>query len=74
VPGPRDPLYIAGARITAIYSMGPILEGIGLNVTVWSYLDQMNFGIVSCPDLMPDLWDFVGDMADALEELKKQAH
>jgi WS/DGAT/MGAT family acyltransferase len=73
VPGPRDPLYIAGARITAIYSMGPILEGIGLNVTVWSYLDQMNFGIVSCPDLMPDLWDFVGDMADALEELKKRA-
>ena len=47
VPGPREPLYIAGARIAGIWSMGPILESIGLNVTVWSYLDQMNFGVVA---------------------------
>jgi diacylglycerol O-acyltransferase len=71
VPGPREPLYVAGARILAIYSMGPILESIGLNITVWSYLDQMNVGIVSCPELMPDLWDFVGDLHDAVAELKK---
>jgi len=73
VPGPREPLYIAGARILGIYSMGPILESIGLNITVWSYLDEMNAGIVSCPELMPDLWDFVGDMHDGLGELKKAA-
>jgi diacylglycerol O-acyltransferase / wax synthase len=73
VPGPRDPLYIAGARLTAIYSMGPILEGIGLNVTVWSYLDQLGFGIVACPETMPDLWDFVDDLHDALDELSKLA-
>jgi diacylglycerol O-acyltransferase len=73
VPGPREPLYIAGARIVDIFSMGPILESIGLNITVWSYLDEMNAGIVSCPELMPDLWDFVADMHDALGELKKAA-
>ena len=73
VPGPRDPLYVAGARVTAIYSMGPILESIGLNVTVWSYLDQMNFGVVSCPELIPDLWELIGDFGDALAELRKAA-
>ena len=73
VPGPREPLFIAGARILDIFSMGPILESIGLNITVWSYLDEMNVGIVSCPELMGDLWDFVGDMHDALGELKKLA-
>ncbi|MBV8346182.1 MAG: wax ester/triacylglycerol synthase family O-acyltransferase, partial [Mycolicibacterium sp.] len=37
VPGPTVPLDIEGARLVSIYSMGPILEGIGLNITVWSY-------------------------------------
>jgi diacylglycerol O-acyltransferase / wax synthase len=73
VPGPRDPLYVAGARVTGIYSMGPILESIGLNITVWSYLDQMNFGIVSCPEFIPDLWELVADLSDALAELRKAA-
>jgi len=71
VPGPREPLYIAGARVVGIWSMGPILESIGLNVTVWSYLDQMNFGVVACRELTPDLWDLMDDLQEALQELKK---
>jgi len=71
VPGPRVPLYIAGARLDALYSVGPILEGIGLNITVWSYLDQMNFGLIACKDAMPDLWDLADGLHDALEELQK---
>src|SRR6476661_4674807 len=55
VPGPRTPFYVAGARLLAIYSVGPILEGIGLNITVWSYLDRMSFAAIACPESMPDL-------------------
>ncbi|HZN14675.1 MAG TPA: wax ester/triacylglycerol synthase family O-acyltransferase [Acidimicrobiales bacterium] len=73
VPGPSVPLHIAGARLVSLYSMGPILEGIGLNVTVWSYLDQLNWGVVSTPEAMPDLWDFTTDLHDALDELRKAA-
>lgn len=73
VPGPREALYVAGARLLAIHSMGPILEGIGLNITVWSYLDVLSFGVVACPEHMPDLWDLAGDLRDALEELVKAA-
>jgi diacylglycerol O-acyltransferase len=71
VPGPKEPLDIAGARLVSIYSMGPILEGIGLNITVWSYCGSLNFGIVSCQELMPDLWCLTDHLQNALEELKK---
>ena len=71
VPGPAAALDIAGARLASIYSMGPILEGIGLNITVWSYCGSLNFGIVSCRELMPDLWRLTDHIQDALEELKK---
>jgi WS/DGAT/MGAT family acyltransferase len=71
VPGPSVPLHIVGARLVSLYSMGPILEGIALNVTVWSYLDQLNWGVVSTPEAMPDLWDFTTDLHDALAELSK---
>jgi WS/DGAT/MGAT family acyltransferase len=71
VPGPTAPLDIAGARLVSLYSMGPILEGIGLNITVWSYCGSLNFGIVSCQELMPELWRLTDYLQDALEELKK---
>jgi diacylglycerol O-acyltransferase len=73
VPGPRTPLSIADARIVALYSMGPILEGIGLNVTVWSYVDSINFGVVSCPEFAPDLWALTDALGDELAELVKRA-
>jgi diacylglycerol O-acyltransferase / wax synthase len=73
VPGPTTPLYVAGAKLVGIWSMGPILENVGLNVTVWSYLGELNFGIVACPDTMPDLPSFRDSLREALEELQKAA-
>ena len=73
VPGPQVPLYIAGARLEAIYSMGPILENVGLNVTVWSYLDSLNFGIVGVREHVPDLRRLTDLLEEELEHLKKAA-
>jgi diacylglycerol O-acyltransferase / wax synthase len=73
VAGPAEPLYIAGARLTELYSVGPILEGIGLNVTVWSYLGTLYAGLLSCPELMPDLWDLAALLPEALDELRDAA-
>jgi diacylglycerol O-acyltransferase len=69
VPGPREPLYVAGARMEGIYSVGPILEGIGLNVTVWSYCDQLNVGVIACREHISDPHEITDGMADALDEL-----
>ena len=69
VPGPRDPLYIAGARLVGIWSVGPILEGIGLNVTVWSYRSALHVGVLGCREHWDDLHVVTDGMADALAEL-----
>jgi len=70
VPGPRDPLYIAGARLEAIYSVGPVLENIGLNVTAWSYLDQVHVSAIACRDVIPDLPEIITGMERALADLQ----
>jgi WS/DGAT/MGAT family acyltransferase len=69
VPGPREPVRVGGAQLTDLYSVGPILEGIGLNITVWSYLDRLNFSALACPDTLPDLPGLVKHLKPALAEL-----
>jgi WS/DGAT/MGAT family acyltransferase len=69
VAGPREQISIAGARLDDLFSVGPILEGIGLNVTAWSYLDRMNFSLLACPDLLPDLDAIVAGLRPALAAL-----
>ena len=49
VPGPRQRGRIAGAVVTEIYSVGPLAAGSAMNVTVWSYVDQLNISVL-CDD------------------------
>ena len=46
VPGPRQPLYAAGAQLLHYYPVSTIVDGQGLNITVQSYLDTLDFGLV----------------------------
>jgi WS/DGAT/MGAT family acyltransferase len=69
VPGPPIPLYLAGARLTDLYPLGPITDGAGLNVTVLSQEDRIGFGFVTCPDLVSQVWDIADVVPEALEEL-----
>lgn len=73
VPGPQFPLYMAGAKLVSFYPMGPLNDGAALNMTLISYLGTIHFGLVACPDLIPDV-DHLADLIPmALEELKKAA-
>lgn len=69
VPGPSEVLEIAGARLEAIYSVGPILEGVGLNFTGWSYGDTLNLVALGCPQQIPDLASVAARLPEALNEL-----
>jgi diacylglycerol O-acyltransferase / wax synthase len=71
IPGPPFPLYVAGAQVRATYPMGPIFDGGGLNITVMSYMDSLDFGLVVCPELIPDPWVIADALHDSLEELQK---
>ena len=70
VPGPPFPLYSAGAKLVAHYPMGPIFDGGGINITVMSYLDQLDFGVVVCSDLVSDPWVITDGIASSLDELR----
>ena len=70
MPGPRELISIGGARLTDIFSVGPLVDGIGLNVTVWSYVDRMNFSLLACPDLLPDVEVLASYFPAALAELR----
>jgi WS/DGAT/MGAT family acyltransferase len=71
VPGPNFPLYSAGSRMVAMYPMGPIFDGGGLNITVMSYMGTMFFGLVACRETVADVWGLAGNISLALDELRK---
>ncbi len=74
VPGPDFPLYLAGARMVAMYPIGPIIEGVGLNVTVFSYLEHLFVGVQGCRVLVPDIDNLAGAMEESLAELVERAN
>ena len=69
VPGPRSPLYLAGAKLEAHYPVSVVVDGVGLNITVMSYLDHLDVGIVADRDQIDDVWTVIDRMAHSLEEL-----
>lgn len=73
IPGPEMPLWCAGGRLVALYPIGPIVEGVGLNVTVVSYHRTMYFGVLGCRELVPEVERITGHIADAVGELVKAA-
>jgi WS/DGAT/MGAT family acyltransferase len=73
VPGPQFPLYGFGARLVANYPVSAINDGIGLNITVQSYDGSLDFGVIGCRELVPDVWDLIDYLRDALGELREAA-
>ncbi|HUW03937.1 MAG TPA: wax ester/triacylglycerol synthase family O-acyltransferase [Acidimicrobiales bacterium] len=73
VPGPREPLYLRGAKVKHYVPVSTIAEGQGLNITVQSYLDVLDFGIVADRDLVPDVWDLVDFCVDEVNVLAELA-
>ena len=70
VPGPREPIYIAGHLMSGFFSVGPLYNRSGLNITVWSYLDQLNVSVLSDPLLVPDPDVIATSMARELQVLQ----
>ena len=63
VRGPGSPLELDGGVVTSLFSSGPILEGVGVNVTAWSYVDTLFVSILGCSASLPD----PGVLADDME-------
>ncbi|MBW2423604.1 MAG: wax ester/triacylglycerol synthase family O-acyltransferase [Deltaproteobacteria bacterium] len=73
VRGPAQPLFHDRLPLNEFYSIGPVLEGMGLNITGWSYNERMNIALLADRAMVPDLWPLVDALHDALDELRKAA-
>ena len=73
VPGSARPLYCAGALQRSQYPISGVLDGLGLNITVFSYRDKLEFGIVGDRELIDDPWPLLDALGDALAELRELA-
>lgn len=68
--GPNFPLYCAGAKILALYPVSIPTHGVGLNFTVQSYMDHLDFGLTACAKSVPDVGRMADHLGEALAELK----
>jgi len=71
VNGPPSALYFAGARLVGLYPLGPVYDGMALNVTALRCGDSLDVGLVACRGLIRDLWEIADAMPEALSELTK---
>jgi diacylglycerol O-acyltransferase / wax synthase len=69
VPGPRERGRIAGAEVTEFYSVGPLAAGAALNVTVWSYVDQLSVSVLADDNTLNDPHDVTDAFVEAFREL-----
>jgi WS/DGAT/MGAT family acyltransferase len=71
VPGPRVPLYLAGAKMLSYFPVSIVVHGVALNITVQSYMDQLGFGLIACRRAVPDIQDLAGDLRRAMDVLRQ---
>ncbi|HEY5335107.1 MAG TPA: wax ester/triacylglycerol synthase family O-acyltransferase [Mycobacteriales bacterium] len=69
VPGSPFPLYLGGARLETVYPVSVLFEGVGLNITVMSYLDHLDFGLIADRELEPEVWTLMDHLHRELDAL-----
>ncbi|MEX1163522.1 MAG: wax ester/triacylglycerol synthase family O-acyltransferase [Nitriliruptor sp.] len=70
VPGPREPLYWNGARMSGMYPLSAIADGYALNITLVSYAGNLEFGITADRTALPRVQRLIDHLEDALAELE----
>jgi WS/DGAT/MGAT family acyltransferase len=73
VPGPRTRGTFGGAAISEIYSVGPLAAGSGMNVTVWSYVDQLDISAITDDLTTDDPHEVTDAMIRAFVDIRRAA-
>ncbi len=70
VPGPKQPSYWNGAKLEGMYPVSIAMDRIALNMTLTSYCDQVEFGLIGCRRTLPSLQRMLDYLEDGLAELE----
>ena len=71
VPGPRKPMYMMGAKMLECFPLSALPPGMSLNITLYSYMDHLNVGLIACRTNLPDLTKISSYIEDAFSELEQ---
>ncbi|GAA1914079.1 WS/DGAT/MGAT family O-acyltransferase [Nocardioides marmoribigeumensis] len=72
IPGPPGPLTFLGGRLDAVYPLGPVMDGAGLNLTAMSLDGTLHVGLHGCREQIPDVWSLAGHVGPVMAELLAQ--
>ncbi|WP_262696232.1 WS/DGAT/MGAT family O-acyltransferase [Kordiimonas aquimaris] len=70
VPGPRRPMYFAGSKVIAYFPVSIATHGSALNITLQSYVDRLDFGLIACKIAVPDVQDIADDIVEEFALLR----
>ncbi|MFP1681880.1 WS/DGAT/MGAT family O-acyltransferase [Alloalcanivorax sp. C16-1] len=70
VPGPKEPLYWNGAQLNGQYPVSVVLDRIALNMTLTSYRDQIEFGLIACRRTLPSMQRLLDYLEQSIRELE----
>jgi len=73
VPGPRAPLYTVGLKMQEYWPLSIVEHGVGVNITVISYVDTLEFGVTAARALVPEAREIADGLAAAHVALKRAA-
>jgi len=73
VPGPRRHVYFAGSKVVANFPVSIATHGCALNITLQSYVDRLDFGLIACKMAVPDVQDIADYIVDEFAILQKAA-
>ena len=73
VAGPRERGHFAGFPVSEIYSAGPLIAACGINITVWSYVDQLNISVIADDRTLRDIHEATDAMVHAFSEIRTAA-
>ncbi|WP_040795192.1 WS/DGAT/MGAT family O-acyltransferase [Nocardia higoensis] len=73
VPGPPMPLYFLGVKMVSMFPFGPVFHGAGLTITALSTNGRLDFGLIACRELVPDVQELADAIAEAVQRLRVAA-
>jgi len=73
VPGPKEKLYWNGAALEGIYPLSIPLNRNALNITILSYIDQLEFGFTACRKTLPSMQRLLDYLENGIQELEVAA-
>lgn len=70
VPNQKEPLYLNGAKLNHVYPASVLLSGQAVNITFVHHQDMVDFGIVACSDVLPNINKLTAYLDKELKKLE----